>query len=202
MAALKHGVMGGTFDPVHKGHTELAEHAQQELGLEDVLWITAGDPWRKGDRRITPTRHRLAMVQLAIEGHPTWLTSTVEIDRSGPTYTVDTLRELRARQGGDSYTLIVGQDALEDLPNWHEPTRLLELADLAVATRGGHTLPPAELDSLVPGLSGRVTWLHMPLMPFSATQVRSLASRGAPLSDSVPQGVEAYIREHRLYRAG
>ncbi len=201
MAALKHGVMGGTFDPVHIGHTQLAEHAQQQRGLDDVLWITAGDPWRKGDRRITPARHRLAMVQLAIEGHPSWLASTVEIDRSGPTYTVDTLRELQARQGGDSFTLIIGQDALEDLPNWHEPARLLELADLGVAARGVRTLTPEELDGLVPGLSGRVTWLHMPLMPVSATQVRSLAASGAPLSGFVPECVEAYISEHQLYRA-
>ncbi|MCH7699722.1 MAG: nicotinate (nicotinamide) nucleotide adenylyltransferase [Chloroflexi bacterium] len=202
MAAVKHGVMGGTFDPVHIGHMKLAEHAQQELGLDDVLWITAGDPWRKGDRNITPARHRLAMVQLAIEVYPSWRASTAEIDRPGPTYTVDTLRELHARQDGDNFTLIVGQDALEDLPNWHEPTRLLELADLAVAVRGGRRLPPEELDSLVPGLSGRVTWLSMPPVPFSATQVRSLASSGAPLSGFVPKSVEAYIREHQLYRAG
>ena len=200
MAAVKHGVMGGTFDPVHRGHIELAEHAQQELGLDDVLWITAGDPWRKSDRRITSARHRLAMVQLAIVAHPSWHTSTVEIDRSGPTYTVDTVDELRVRQHGDSFTLIVGQDALEDLPNWHEPTRLLDLADVAVAARGGPTLSPEELDNLMPGLSGRVTWLDMSLMPFSATQVRSLAAHGTPLAGFVPKGVEGYIREHRLYR--
>ena len=202
MAAVKHGVMGGTFDPVHIGHMKLAEHAQQKLGLDDILWITAGDPWRKGDRNITPARHRLAMVQLAIEAYPSWRASTAEIDRPGPTYTVDTLKELHARQDSDSFTLIVGQDALEDLPNWHEPTRLLELADLAVAVRGGRRLPPEELDSLVPGLSGRVTWLSMPPVPFSATQVRSLASSVAPLSGFVPKSVEAYIREHQLYRAG
>ena len=202
MAALKHGVMGGTFDPVHIGHIELAEHAQRELGLDDVLWITAGDPWRKNDRTITPARHRLAMVRLAIEAQPAWRASTAEIDRPGPTYTVDTLRELHARQAGDSFILIVGQDALEDLPNWHEPTRLLELADLAVAVRGSRRLPPEDLDSLVTGLSGRVTWLSMPLVPFSATQVRSLASNGAPLSGFVPKSVEAYIREYQLYRAG
>ncbi len=201
MAALKHGMMGGTFDPVHSGHIELAEHAQEELGLDDVLWITAGDPWRKSDRKITSAHHRLAMVQLAIESQPSWRTSTVEIDRSGPTYAVDTLDELQARNKGDKFTLIVGQDALEDLPNWREPARILELADLAVAARGGRRLSPEELDRLVPGLSGRVTWLHMPLMPFSATQVRGLAARGTPLAGFVPKGVEAYILEHRLYRA-
>jgi nicotinate-nucleotide adenylyltransferase len=142
------------------------------------------------------------MVELAIEGHLSWLASTVETDRSGPTYTVDTLRELEAEQAGDSFTLIIGQDALEDLPNWHEPTRLLELAGLAVAVRGGPKLSPREMDSLVPGLSRRVTWLNMPLMPFSATQVRSLAARDTPLSGFVPQAVEAYIGEHQLYRAG
>ncbi len=201
MAALRHGVLGGTFDPVHSGHVELAEHAQQELSLDDVLWIPAGDPWRKSDRKITPGRHRLAMVQLAIEAQPSWRASTAELDRSGPTYTVDTLDELQALHKGDDFTLIVGQDALEDLPNWHEPTRLLELADVAVAARGGPVFSAEELERLLPGLSRRVTWLKMPLMPFSATQVRSLAVRGTPLPGFVPQGVEAYIREHRLYGA-
>ncbi len=201
MAALKHGVMGGTFDPVHSGHIELAEHAQQGLGLSDVLWITAGAPWRKSSRKLTAAHHRLAMVELAIEAQPSWRASTVEIDRSGPTYTVDTLEELQARHEGDDFTLIVGQDALEDLPNWREPKRILELADFAVAARGGRALSPEELDGLVPGLSARVTWLNMPLMPFSATQVRSLAARGTPLPGFVPEGVEAYISEHRLYRA-
>lgn len=202
MASLKHGIMGGTFDPVHCGHVELAEHAQQELGLDDVLWIPAGDPWRKSDRKIAPARHRLAMVQLAIEAQPSWRTSTAEIDRSGPTYTVDTMDELHALHEGDSFTLIVGQDALADLPNWHEPTRILELANLAVAERGDPVSSPEELDRRLPGLSRRVTWLNMPLMPFSGTQVRILAARGTPLPGFVPEGVEAYIREYGLYGAG
>ena len=202
MAALRRGVLGGTFDPVHCGHVELVEYAQQELGFAEVLWIPAGDPWRKSGRKITPSRHRLAMVQLAIEAQPSWRISTAEIDRPGPTYTVDTLVELHALHEGDSFTLILGQDALEDLPNWHEPARILELAGLAVAGRGGPVLSAKELDILLPGLSSRVTWLDMPLMPFSGTQVRGLAARGTPLPGFVPKSVEDYIREQGLYRAG
>ena len=200
MANMKRGVMGGTFDPVHRGHVELAEHAQRELALDSVLWIPAGDPWRKSDRAITAAQHRLAMVEMAITGEPSWHASTIEIDRSGATYTVDTLSELRSQHEGDSLTLIIGQDALEDLPNWHEPSRVLELADLAVAARGSPKQSPEELDNLVPGLGSRITWLSMPLIPFSATQVRNLVANDVPLSGIVPKGVEAYIKEHSLYQ--
>lgn len=193
--------MGGTFDPVHRGHIELAEHAQRQLGLDEVLWIPAGEPWRKGGRKLTAARHRLVMVEIAIEAELTWSASTIEIDRPGPTYTVDTLEELHARNEPDRLTLIVGQDAVEDLPQWRRPDRIIALADLAVAVRGERKLSAAELDGLVPGLSRRVTWLDMPLLPFSSTQIRDLAARGLPLSGFVPEGVEAYIREHRLYSA-
>lgn len=198
---MRRGVMGGTFDPVHRGHIELAEHAQRQLGLDEVLWIPAGEPWRKGGRKLTAARHRLVMVEIAIEAEPTWSASTIEIDRPGPTYTVDTLEELHARNEPDRLTLIVGQDAVEDLPQWRRPDRIIALADLAVAVRGERKLSAAELDGLVPGLSRRVTWLDMPLLPFSSTQIRDLAARGLPLSGFVPEGVEAYIREHRLYSA-
>ncbi len=198
---MKRGIIGGTFDPVHRAHVDIAECAQTQLALDGILWIPAGDPWRKAGHRIAPAEDRLAMVRLAVEGAPTWSVSTVELERKGPTYSVDTLDELREQFEGDSFTLLLGQDALEDLPNWHEPERLIKLATLAVAVRGERRQTNPELEAILPGLSKRVTWLDMPHLPFSATQVRTLASKGTPLVGFVPAAVEAYIRKHRLYGA-
>ena len=201
MAVMKRGILGGTFDPVHRAHVELAECAQEQLALDSVLWIPAGDPWRKKGRTIAPAEDRLAMVRLTVETKPTWSVSTRELGRKGPTYSVDTLEELREQHEGDNFTLVLGQDALEDLANWHEPKRLIQLTTLAVAVRGEKRQTNAELEALLPGLSKRVTWLDMPQLPFSATQVRTLASQGTPLVGFVPTGVEAYIRKHHLYGA-
>lgn len=198
MAALTIGILGGTFDPIHNGHLELARYAQSDLGLAKVLWIPTGRSWRKADQPISDAKHRLAMTELAIAGEPSWETSEIEIQRKGPTYTVDTLEALEA---GPEYTLILGQDALEDLPNWHQPERLISLAKLAVAVRGESRQDSSELDQILPGLSKRVVWLDMPLIPFSATQVRRLAEDGTPISGFVPDAVEAYIKKHHLYGA-
>lgn len=198
---MKRGVLGGTFDPVHRAHLELAECAQEQLALESILWIPAGDPWRKKGRTIAPAKDRLAMVRLAVEHEPAWSVSIIELERKGPSYSVDTLEELRELHKGDTVTLLLGQDALEDLPNWHEPERLIQLTTLAVAVRGDKKQTGVELEALLPGLSKRVTWLGMPQLPFSATQIRTLASKGTPLEGFVPSTVEAYIRKHHLYGA-
>ncbi len=198
---MKRGILGGTFDPVHRAHVELAECAQEQLGLESVVWMPAGDPWRKKGRTIAAVDDRLAMVRLAIADQPAWSVSTIELERKGPTYSVDTLEELRELHKDDDVILLLGQDALEDLPNWHEPERLIQLTTLAVAVRGDRSQTKPELEALLPGLSQRVTWLDMPRLPFSATQVRTLASKGTPLVGFVPAAVEAYIREHHLYGA-
>jgi nicotinate-nucleotide adenylyltransferase len=141
------------------------------------------------------------MLELTVDSEPTWSVSSVELERTGPTYSVDTLEQLREQHKGDTFTLVMGQDALEDLPDWHEPEQLIQLATLAVAVRGERRQTGPELEALLPGLSKRVTWLDMPQLPFSATQVRTLASQGTPLVGFVPAPVDAYIREHRLYGA-
>ena len=199
MAGIRLGVLGGTFDPVHIGHLALAEQALEQLELERVLWVPSGDPWRKADRAVTPAEHRAAMVRLAIEGHASYELSLLEIERSGPSYSIETLAELLRVEPDRELFLLLGLDALEDLPNWREPARLIELATLAVAARGGRQPAPDELDRLVPGLGGRVVWLEMPHSDVSATDLRRLAAEGADLRDRTPASVEAYIREHRLY---
>ena len=202
MAGIRLGVLGGTFDPVHIGHLALAEQAREQLALERMLWVPSGDPWRKADRTVTAAKHRAAMVRLAIEGHTSYKLCLLEIERSGPSYSVETLAELQRIEPGSELFFMLGLDALEDLPNWREPARLIELATLAVAARGARQPATEELDRRVPGLGGRVVWLEMPHIDVSATELRRLAAEGADLRDRTPASVEAYIREHRLYRRG
>jgi len=194
---LRVGVLGGTFDPVHRGHLALARAALDELGLDEVLFVPAGQPWRKEGRIVAPAAHRLAMLRLALAGEPALRVETLELDRPGPSYTADTLEALRDARPDDELFFVAGEDALADLPNWLRPERILELATLAVARRVD--VPQAAGESLS-GLRERVVWLKMPLLPVSATEIRDRVRRGLPVDDLVPPAVEAYIREHGLYR--
>ncbi len=203
MAGLKLGVLGGTFDPVHRGHLTLARAARDELGLAEVLFVPAGRPWRKAGRRIGREEHRLEMLRLALAGEPAFRVATLELERAGPSYTADTLETLWAERPGEELVLILGEDALADLPNWVRPRRILELATLAAARRA--ELPPqalAEAGRRLPGLLEGVVWLKMPLVAVSATEIRERVRRGLAIGDMVPREVEAYIREHGLYRDG
>jgi nicotinate-nucleotide adenylyltransferase len=192
---MRLGVFGGTFDPVHLGHLVLAEQARTQLGLERVLFIPAGDPWRKAGQPITPSRHRLAMVDLAVADNSHFEVDQREIRREGPSYTVETLRELRAEQPDADLFLILGADALADLPNWHEPEGIVAMAMLAVAPRLDGELETPTL------ASGRVVSVDMPRIEISATDLRERARRGQSLRYLVPSPVETYIRQHGLYRA-
>ena len=196
---MRLGVLGGTFDPVHVGHLVLAEQAREQLRLGRVLWVPAGDPWRKPGAAVTAAGHRLAMVRLAIAGNDAFEVTTAELDRSGPTYTVDTLRELHGEHAAEELTFLLGLDALFDLPNGHEPAELIRLAMLGVAPRGDHPAPE-ELERLLPGLSERLRWVEMPRLDVSGTELRRRAAAGQTLRYLVPPEVEAYIEEHRLYR--
>ena len=203
MARVKLGVLGGTFDPPHAGHLTLAEVALSHLALDKVLFIPAGEPWRKEDQEISPAEDRLAMTRLAVAGNPRFEASAVEIERPGPSYTVDTLGDLLARYGPEmELYVILGQDALLDLPNWKEPRRIVALAWLAVALRSpGRDLDVTDLESAVPGISRRFIVLPMSYVDVSATALREWARKGASLRDLVPPSVEAYIKEHGLYTA-
>lgn len=221
---MRRGVLGGTFDPVHLGHLVLAERAREQLALDRVLWVPAGDPWRKAETSVTAAEHRLAMVRLAIDDNPAFQLCTLEVDRPGPTYTVDTLAALREEYPDGELVFLLGMDALEDLPNWHQPDRLIRLAMLAVAPRAEdsslgaaleralpRTVPltrarsrrpgRAALDRLLPGLGRRVLWLEMPRIDISATELRRWAAAGRSLRYLVPDAVEAYIRQRGLYRS-
>ena len=203
MARVKLGVLGGTFDPPHAGHLTLGEVALSHLALDKVLFIPAGEPWRKEGQEISLAEDRLAMTRLAVAGNPRFEASAVEIERPGPSYTVDTLGDLLARYGPETELyVILGQDALLDLPNWKEPRRIVALAWLAVALRSpGRDLDVTDLEAAVPGISRRLIVLPMSYVDVSATALREWARKGAALRDLVPPSVEAYIKEHGLYTA-
>ena len=198
------GVLGGTFDPIHIGHLALAEEVRGRLGLAEVLFVPAGQPYLKADTPISAAEHRLQMVRLAIANKPYFRLSTIEIERAGPTYTVDTIAELKRQLSSeDELYFILGWDSLEDLPHWHEPRRLVILCRLVAVPRVGCPVPDlSSLETKIPGLSKRVIMLNKPEIAISASVIRERVARGLSIEHLVPEAVAKYIREHGLYSAG
>jgi len=202
---MRVGVLGGTFDPPHLGHLILAQEAFQALGLSQVLFVPAGEPWRKAGRELSPREVRLAMMRLAVGGNPGFAVSTAEVDRPGPSYTAETLAELRQQFDSEiELFFIMGADSLADFPHWHQPARILELARLAVAERsplGDEGFEEGIPEELAEALRERVVWLPMPLVAISASAVRERVRQGLSIRYWVPEAVEEYIHGHRLYAA-
>jgi nicotinate-nucleotide adenylyltransferase len=192
------GVLGGTFDPIHIGHLAAAEEVREALGLERVLFVPAGIPPHKPGRLISAPHHRLAMVELAIAGNPAFEVSRVELDRTGPSYTIDTLDALG--QGRD-LTLILSAESYRGLPSWQEPQLLLALARIAIVPRGGLT-PPGKswLEEHFPGVEARIVELDAPRLRLSATDIRARVAAGRSIRYLVPDAVIDYIEDHDLYR--
>jgi nicotinate-nucleotide adenylyltransferase len=197
------GIFGGTFDPIHIGHLIIAEEARVRLGLDEVLFIPAGQPWLKADRPITEARHRLAMAELAVASNPCFRASDVEVARPGPSYTVDTLAELRRKLGPDAdIYLILGLDSLRQLSRWHRPERVLEMCTVVGISRpGAEDFDPSTLDAISPGASSKVILLRVPLIDISGTDIRQRVAAGLSIKYRVPEDVEAYIYEQGLYKA-
>lgn len=198
------GILGGTFDPIQIAHLVIAEQARVCLGLQEVLFIPAGDPWRKRGQNITIAEHRVAMVRLAIASNPYFLLSLIEVERPGPSYSVDTIEQLQLEFGGGiELYFIMGMDAVFDLPNWKEPERLSRLCRLVVMARPGYDRSGLlALDEQVPGLSERLVLLEAPLLDISSSDIRQRVAQGLPIRYLVPDEVGRYIREHGLYRVG
>jgi nicotinate-nucleotide adenylyltransferase len=199
------GVLGGTFDPIHFAHLALAQEAAEALGLERVLFVPAGNPPHKPGIEISPGADRLAMVELAIAGNDRFRPSRVELDRDGPSYTVDTLAALDASRRSDGSvgetTLILSADAFLGFMNWHAPRRVLELARLAVAPRDGYPAAGPEFLAInLPDLADRAVFLDGPRIRLSASELRTRAAAGRSLRYLVPDAVAAYIDDHGLYR--
>jgi nicotinate-nucleotide adenylyltransferase len=188
------GLFGGTFDPPHDAHLALARAALEHLGLDAVHWVVAGQPWQKA-RAITPAVHREAMVRAAIDGEPRFVLDRTELERAGPSYTLDTVRALRAAHPGAEWFLILGADQHAGLQSWHGWRELLSLVTLAVANRPGASPP---IDPEVAKVAHR--GVPLPLLDISATEIRARAARGLPLEGRVPPAVANYIDQHGLYR--
>ena len=199
---MKIGVLGGTFDPVHNGHLAIAEEARSYLNLNEVIFLPAGQPWMKSDRSISPARHRTAMLALALQSRPYFKSSTIEIEHQGPSYSVNSIAELKTQavEPTDWY-FILGWDNLAKIPQWKEPAKLIEMCFLAAVPRPGYERPNMKkLEAALPGISKKVILMDKPRLEISATDIRNKVAQGLPISGLVPQVVEEYIKENGLYR--
>ena len=199
---MKIGILGGTFDPVHLGHLIIAEETMSSLGLDRVIFVPAGDPWMKAGISISPGPNRLAMILAAVAGNPAFHASPVELDRSGPSYTVDTLEELQEDYGPQTeYFFIIGADALMDFGQWRKPERVLELCTLAVVGRPAQeALDLSLLETTLPGIRNRVEIVYNVAISVSSTDIRDRIAENRSIRYLVPLAVESYIREHGLYK--
>ncbi len=198
---MRKGILGGTFDPIHNAHLVVAEEVQRRLSLDEVIFVPAGCPWLKSARPVANPEQRVHMARLAISKSPYYRLSTVEIERPGPSCSVDTVAELRKqmRKDGELY-FIMGQDNLAELPRWREPERLVRMCRLVVVPRPGHFLPDLKaLETSVPGLHKSLIQLDAPQVDISASLIRERVSQGLPIRHLVPEAVADYIEEHGLY---
>jgi nicotinate-nucleotide adenylyltransferase len=186
------GVFGGTFDPPQNGHVAVASEVLERLSLDLVLFIPAGNPWHKAEE--ASAEHRAQMVSLAIEGNPHFALSTIDIDRGGPTYSVDTLRDLSHIYPDAQLFFIMGDDAFAGIEGWKDYEDLASLATLVVVSRHGtHPKVPAKL-------SPSVNLLQIPMLPISSTQCRERIAQELPIVGLVPDNVADYVKDHQLYR--
>jgi len=195
------GILGGTFDPPHIGHLILAEEAWALLELDRIYLVPAGDPPHKQGEPLSAAYHRRRMVELAIADNAHFLLSTVDIDRPGPHYTIDMMRLLRdAHPSGTELYFLMGLDSLVDLPGWHQADRLIANCQLVALSRYGFAVDWEKLEAELPGVSERVVQLPMLELEVSSNVIQERVREGHPIRYQVLRAVEAYIREHGLYR--
>ena len=195
------GILGGTFDPVHYGHLVAAQESAWALALERVLFVPVCRQPLKESTPLGDPEHRTAMVRLAVAGNPLFQLSTVDLDRGGISYTVDTLKVLRTVYPGAELYFILGMDALTDLPRWRDPAAIVELACIAAVRRGGwKDVDLSGLQKALPKAAGRVKIVDMPELDISASDVRQRLREGRPIRYLVPDAVAAYIEARGLYR--
>jgi nicotinate-nucleotide adenylyltransferase len=193
---MRVGVMGGTFDPVHHGHLVAASGAAAEFGLDEVIFVPTGRPPFKEHCNVTPAEHRYLMTVIATASNPKFSVSRVDIDRAGPTYTIDTLSDLAALRPGAELYFITGADALAEILKWRDAEKLWDLAHFVGVTRPGHTLSARGLPP------DRVSLIEVPALAISSSDCRARVAAGRPVWYLVPDGVVQYIAKHGLYRGG
>ena len=185
--------MGGTFDPIHHGHLVAASEVAKSLELDQVIFVPTGNPWQK--KGVSEAEHRYLMTVIATASNPRFTVSRVDIDRGGPTYTIDTLTDIKAQNPGAELFFISGADAIAQIAGWKDVDDLWELAQFVAVSRPGHGLS-------VSALGARdVSYLEVPALAISSTDCRNRVGRGYPVWYLVPDGVVQYISKHRLYRS-
>lgn len=190
---MRRGLLGGTFDPVHRGHLHAAREIAQAAKLEKILLIPAGMPWQKSDRKISPADDRLAMLSIAVAGDPLFDVSDIDVRRTGPTYTFDMITELKELYPNDELVLIIGSDIVPRLNSWHRYQEVISMIEIIVCTRPEF---PLDLSSLP---DGRFTIIDVRALPVSSSGVRAMIHNGLDAADMLPQGVMDYITDHDLY---
>ena len=199
-ASLRHvGILGGTFDPIHFGHLHIANGLRAKLDLDKIIWVVAGKPPHKRGQIVSDDDDRIAMVRLALGNATGDSVSRLEVDRPGPSYTVDTLETLSAEVGPAQYYFLMGEDSLRDFPAWRNPERILELADLGVVGRPGIDTDLAILTEQLPALAGKVHIASLDELPYSSSEIRQRVADGMPIDDLTAEPVVEYIRDHGLY---
>ncbi|MDP9342147.1 MAG: nicotinate-nucleotide adenylyltransferase [Actinomycetota bacterium] len=191
--------MGGTFDPIHHGHLLTAEEALWQFELDEVVFVPTGQPWMKETRVVSPPEDRYLMVVIATSSNPRFTISRLEIERDGPTYTVETLRQLREERDEDvDLYFITGADAILEIFQWKDPDEALELGHFIAATRPGYDL--AAFERGAPTWHPRISVMTIPALAISSTDIRDRVRRGVPIRYLVPDGVLTYIEKSGLYR--
>jgi nicotinate-nucleotide adenylyltransferase len=199
------GLLGGTFDPIHFGHLVIAEEVRTVLHLAEMVFVPAGHPPHKPGRIVTEAQHRLAMLELAIASNPHFTISLVDLERPGPSYTVETLQVLRQQWGAQTAIyFVIGGDSLEDLLAWYDPAGILQqLTALVAVQRPGYEEAAGYRDTLearLPGIKQRLIMVQAPQLDISATDLRRRVAEGRPIKYQTPEAVERYIIEYGLYR--
>ncbi len=188
--------MGGTFDPIHHGHLVAASEVQSWFGLDEVVFVPTGQPWQKSERKVSPAEDRYLMTVIATASNPRFTVSRVDVDRDGPTYTIDTLRDLSAAMPDADLFFITGADALGEIFTWRDAEELFSLAHFVGCTRPGYEMGSSTLDAIP---SERVTILEIPALAISSTECRERRAKGEPVWYLVPDGVVQYIVKYDLY---
>src|SRR5215468_3722361 len=189
------GVMGGTFDPIHHGHLVAASEVGHFFALDEVVFVPTGQPWQKEGREVSAAEDRYLMTVIATASNPRFSVSRIDIDRGGPTYTIDTLRDLRVERGDDAELFfITGADALAQIMSWQDVNELFKLAHFVGVTRPGHRLTGDGLPE------DKVSLVEVPALAISSTDCRQRVGRGEPIWYLVPDGIVQYIAKRRLYR--